>query len=143
MKTIGVNVTACIERLRLETGSDFATLGLIDTGKRKLCWSYAAGSMSERTLLVEQKPTAGLSGIAIRSGRTASTGAALTDKERFEMEEPVLLTEQLRIAASMPLVMPNGIAGVLLIGRRSADCYAADELEKAFSLTKELATILL
>ena len=49
MKTIGVNVAACIERLRLETGSDFATLGLIDTGKRKLCWSYAAGSMSERT----------------------------------------------------------------------------------------------
>jgi nitrogen regulatory protein A len=143
MKTIEESIAACIERARLETGSDFAALGLIDSSKRKLRWSYAAGSISERTLLVEQNLAAGLSGSAIRSGRLASTKEAMTDTVRFKLGEPVLLAEQLQIAASMPLMKKNGIFGVLLVGRRSSQSYQTSELESASLITNELASLLL
>jgi len=142
MKTIEAEIAAYIERLKRETGSDFAILGLIDTGKRKLRWSKASGSISERTPLVEQKSTAGLSGTAIRSGRTASTSSAMTDTVRFKLGEPILLTEQLRIAASVPIATPKGICGVLLMGRRSEQTYVAEELEKASHITVELSSML-
>ncbi|OBZ09376.1 GAF domain-containing protein [Bacillus sp. FJAT-26390] len=143
MKTSEVNMAACIERLKIDTGSDFAALGLIDTAKRKLRWSMATGSISERTLLVEQKLALGLSGSAIRSGRLASTREAMTDAERFKLGEPILLAEQLQVAASLPLIMPKGIFGVLLIGRRSTRTYNTNELEQASLLTNELVSLLL
>jgi nitrogen regulatory protein A len=143
MKTSEVNMAACIERAKIDTGSDFAALGLIDTSKRKLRWSMATGSISERTLLVEQNLAAGLSGSAIRSGRLASTREAIADADRFKLGEPVLLAEQLQIAASIPLMMPKGINGVLLIGRRSKQSYNVNELELASLLSNELASLLL
>lgn len=143
MKTIEASIAAGIERARLETGSDFAALGLIDSSKRKLRWSYAAGSISKRTLLVEQNLAAGLSGSAIRSGRLSSTKEAMTDTIRFKLGEPVLLAEQLLVAASVPLMKQSGIFGVLLIGRRSSESYQTNELETASVLTKELASLLL
>lgn len=139
MKTIEAGIASGIERLRLETGSDFAGLGLIDIQIRKLRWSFAAGSISKRTLLVEQKTSAGLSGAAIRSGRPASTGAAMSDQERFKLGEPVLLAEQLYIALSIPIETDKGIVGVILLGRRSLLSYQAEETERASLLTKELA----
>lgn len=142
MKILEANIADIIEQLKKETGSDIAILGSIDTSKRKLRWSFANGSISERTLQVEQKPSAGLSGTAIRSARLAHTGAPLTDAERFKIGEPLLLAEQLRIAASVPILMDTGIYGVVLIGRRSELIYSRDELEIATRLVKELSLIL-
>lgn len=139
MKTTEEGIAAGMERIRLETDSDFAGLGLIDTNIRKLRWSHALGSISKRTLLVEQKPSAGISGAAIRSGRPASTSAAMTDAERFKLGEPILLAEQLRIAVSVPIETSEGITGVILLGRRSLQAYRAEELECATMLTKKLA----
>lgn len=143
METREANIAACIERLKRDTGSDFVVLGSLDAGKRKLRWSNASGSMSKRTLLVEQKPTAGLSGTAIRSARLASTGTALSDAERFKLGEPILLAEQLRIAASIPIVKQWDVCGVLLMGRRSEEAYLSVELEEAGRIAKEMAAILL
>jgi nitrogen regulatory protein A len=138
MKTMNAGIAASMERLRLETGSDFAGLGLIDRPSRRLRWRIAAGSISERTLLMEQKLTAGISGTAIRSGRPACTTADMTDAERFRLGEPVMLGEQLRIAASVPIEWEEGISGVLLLGRRSGANYGIVELECATRATKEL-----
>jgi nitrogen regulatory protein A len=143
MKMIEASIADIIEQLKRETGSDIAILGSIDASKRKLRWSYANGSISERTLHVEQKPSAGLSGTAIRSARLASTNAPLTDAERFKLGEPILLAEQLRIAASIPILTNRGIYGVLLIGRRSEQIYSRNELEFASQLAKDLSFILL
>lgn len=139
MKTIHAGIASSMERLRLETCSDFAGLGLIDADTRKLRWHIAAGSISERTLLVEQKPTAGLSGTAIRSGRPARTNAAVTDAERFRLGEPVMLGEQLRVAVSVPMESAEGIQGVLLLGRRSGASYGTEELECACRAAREIA----
>ncbi|OMF28095.1 hypothetical protein BK133_18950 [Paenibacillus sp. FSL H8-0548] len=142
MKMLEANIADMIEQMKRDTDSDIAILGSIDTSKRKLRWSFANGSISERTLQVEQKPNAGLSGTAIRSARLACTGKPLTDAERFKIGEPILLAEQLRIAASIPILMNSSIYGVVLMGRRSEQTYSREELEIATHLAKELSFIL-
>ncbi|WP_171056351.1 GAF domain-containing protein [Paenibacillus sinopodophylli] len=142
MDTVQKNIAACIERLQHETNSDFAILGMIDSSGRKLRWSSSVGRTSERTMLVEQKTTAGLSGKAIRSGRQATANTAMSEGERFKLGEPILLIEQLRIAVSVPIAISNRVGGVLLLGRRSDCSYHAFELEQAAFAVKELASLL-
>lgn len=142
MNTVEPAIAACIDRLQFNTNSDFAILGMMDPSGRRLRWSLSAGRTSERTKLVEQKSTTGLSGKAIRSGRQAAANTAMSDRERFKLGEPILLTEQLRIAVSVPIAIHNKISGVLLIGRRTDSSYVADELQQASHAAKELASLL-
>ncbi|CAM4314772.1 nitrogen regulatory protein A [Paenibacillus endophyticus] len=142
MNTVESAIAACIDQLQIDTNSDFAILGMMDSSGRRLRWSRSAGRTSERTNLVEQKATAGLSGKAIRSGRQAAANTAMSDRERFKLGEPILLTEQLRIAVSVPIAINNKISGVVLIGRRSDSSYLADELNQATHAAIELASLL-
>jgi nitrogen regulatory protein A len=139
MKTNHAGIASSLERLRLETGSDFAGLGLIDQPLRILRWHAVAGSISERTLLVGQKLTVGLSGSAIRSGRPAQSSFIQSETERFRLGEPVLLGEQLRIAVAVPILGEADIRGVLLLGRREGDSYGEQELHYAAETAKEVA----
>lgn len=137
MRYANMNISSLLEQLRVAIDSDFAALGVIR--ERKLRWSYAAGSMSDRSLLVEQKTTVGLSGAAIRSGRPSMSTEAMTASDRFKLGEPLMLTEQLRVAAALPLHYSERISGILLIGRRYAASYSMEELDAAGRLAIELA----
>jgi nitrogen regulatory protein A len=126
------HIAEFMERVKQETVSDFVGVGLMDNVKRKLCWQWAAGSISQRSLQVEQKLGSGLSGAALRSGRPASISRPMPDRERFKLGEPLMLAEQLVIAAAVPIVTDSGTSGILLLGRRTETSYSPNELERIF-----------
>lgn len=126
------HIVEFMEQVKRKTASDFIGVGLMDKNKRKLCWQWAAGSISARSLQVEQKPTTGLSGAALRSGRPSSISKAMSDRERFKLGEPIMLAEQLVIAAAVPIVTDSGDSGILLLGRRGETSYSPGELESIF-----------
>ncbi len=126
------HIAEVMERVKQETMSDFVGVGLMDTVKRKLCWQWAAGSISQRSLKVEQKPNTGLSGAALRSGRPASISHAISDRERFKLGEPLMLAEQLVIAAAVPIMTDSGEAGIMLLGKRTETRYSSEQLERIF-----------
>lgn len=136
MNALNTEVASSLERIMQDTLSDFAGLGLIDKASRKLRWLTAFGSISGRTLLVEQKLAAGLSGIAIRSGRPARSGPVASDAEVFKLGETVMLGERLRSAATVPLEWGGSINGVLLLGRRSDSTYSQEQLDTAWRVAK-------
>lgn len=137
-----VVIESSLEQLRQESSSDFAAIGVIDIENRKLCWHYARGSVSARTLLIVQKTSSGLTGTAIRSGRPAKSNITATESERFKLGEPLVLTERLDAAVSLPLYYSDEVAGIVLLGRRSQQNYSVNELDAASSGADELVGLL-
>jgi len=137
-----VVIERSLEQLRQESSSDFAAIGVIDIDKRKLCWHYARGSVSARTLLVVQKTSGGLTGTAIRSGRPAKSKITTTESERFKLGEPLVLTERLDTAVSLPLYYSNEVAGIILLGRRVQQDYSLNDLDAASNGVDELVGLL-
>ncbi len=136
MNKVNSALASSLERIMEDSHSDFAGLGLIDKAARKLRWHTASGSISGRTLLVEQKLAAGLSGMAIRSGRPARSGPVTTDADVFKLGETVMLGERLRSAATLPLEWNGGIHGVLLLGRRTDNAYSPEQIDSAWQAAK-------
>jgi nitrogen regulatory protein A len=143
MCKLDAEIVSGLEQLLRVTGSDFAGIGLIDETARRLRWRFVVGSISQRTLNVAQKPSVGLSGAAMRSGRPAKTEDAQMDAESFWIGEPLMLSEQLRSAAAIPMGTDAGPGGVMLLGRRSVRGYDSEELDLAVSKARELAIRLL
>ncbi|PZD95480.1 hypothetical protein DNH61_13180 [Paenibacillus sambharensis] len=139
MESVKADILKEIEQLRQETASDFAGLGWVDPSVRRVAWRFALGSISSRTLNMTQRPNAGLSGAAIRSGRPALLNPSQSDAARLREAEPVMLAESLQGAAVLPLFTTGDIKGVLLLGRRSGSFYTKEELEHAFSQVERLA----
>lgn len=142
MNSSNAAIISMLERLRVELASDFAALGLVDLSHRRLVWNYMAGSMNERSLVVKQMSNVGLSGAAIRSGRPSLSKSAMSASERFKLGEPLMLTEQLRIAVSVPLRMADQMIGVVLLGRRSSANYGNEEQNLALERAGELAALI-
>ncbi len=136
-------ICSSLEQVRQRSGSDFAALGLLDSSKRKLSWNYSAGSVSDRTLLVVQKSNVGLSGMAIRTGRLFKSAAVSNVSERYKLGEPLMLTEQLQIAVSVPLSAAEQILSVLLLGRRSIVSFSNEDLEQVCVRIRELTDLLI
>jgi len=134
MSSSPADIAQGLERLRLRTKSDFAGLGQVDGETRKLRWRFAAGSVNERTRSIAQKPTAGLSGAALRSGRPARMEDGHGESARLRLEEPVMLAERLASAAAIPIA--EGTGGVLLLGRRDGRGYETAEMQQALSETE-------
>ncbi|CAM4409000.1 GAF domain-containing protein [Paenibacillus tarimensis] len=139
MESVKADILKEIERLRQETGSDFAGLGWIDSSVRRMAWRFALGSVSTRTLNMTQRINAGLSGAAIRSGRPALMSPNAFDAAGQREAEPVMLAESLQAAAVLPLCAAGDIRGVLLLGRRSGSFYTREELDQAFAQVEKLA----
>ena len=135
-----------MEQVKEATFSDFAALGIADMASRRIKWHNFIGATNDRTLLVEQKLDIGLSGAAIRSGRNALMNAMLAYSDRFKLNEPLLLTESLLIAAALPIVdqrrIEKTVKGVLLIGRRTAESYRAEELDYALLSAERISSLL-
>lgn len=120
------------------TESDLAAYGVMDAGTRKLRWLHAAGGVSERTPLIRQAVNKGLSGEAIRSGRTSKRDELSSDTARFKLGEAIAVTENLRSAAALPLLGEPARPAVLLIGRREASAYLPEQLAEAERLSVRL-----
>jgi len=135
-------ITSSLDQLRLNSRSDFAAVGLLDASKHKLSWSYLSGSVSERTMQIVQKSNVGLTGTAIRTGRPSKSTAVATVSERFKLGEPIMLTEQLHMAVSLPVLSASQLACILFLGRRSSDQFSAEELNYAYEQASNLIYLL-
>ncbi len=135
-------IRTSLEQLRQQSSSDFAALGIIDSALRKLSWSYAKGSVSNRTLQVVQKTTGGLTGTVIRSGRPSKSHITATESERFKLGEPLVLTEKLDTTVTLPVFYAEQIAGIVLLGRRFKQNYELKELDIAYNAAEQLAGVL-
>lgn len=125
---------AAIELLKLlmsRTDSDVAALGEADAETRKLKWLHVEGGGSVRTGRIRQKLSDGLTGTALRSGRTIKLDSGLSDREFFKLGEAIVLTEGLRSAAALPLQSSKHNALVAFIGRRRDESYSSDAMLRA------------
>lgn len=127
-----------VKRLRRETESDFAGFGWLDPVVRRVTWRFAVGSVSSRTPNMTQRPSAGLLGVSVRSGRPVVFDPSLPGAERARTDDPILLAEGLAAAVFIPVKSGAATTGVLLLGRRTTKDYAAADMERALRGTKTL-----
>ncbi|MFD2117700.1 GAF domain-containing protein [Paenibacillus yanchengensis] len=140
--TIESKIDYSLEYIRQQSSSDFIGLGVIDREQRNLYWSYVKGSVSARTLLIVQKLTGGLTGAAIRAGRPMKSSFICSDADRFRQGEPVMLTEKLDSALSLPVYNSNEITAILLLGRRNQMIYSSAEQGDAVDYASQLGELL-
>lgn len=127
-----------VKRLRRETESDFAGLGLLDPVSRRVTWRIVVGSVSSRTPNMTQRPSTGLLGLSIRSGTPVCFDPCNPSAERARTEDPILLAEGLAAAVFLPVITESSYAGVLLLGRRVTKDYSHDEINRAVRAMKAL-----
>jgi len=127
-----------VKRLRRETESDFAGLGLLDPSSRRVTWRIVVGSVSSRTPNMTQRPSVGLLGTTIRSGTPVCFDPSRPGAERARIEDPILLAEGLAAAVFLPVRTGTDIAGVLLLGRRLTKDYTDAEISRAVRGIKAL-----
>ncbi|AGA59308.1 hypothetical protein Theco_3253 [Thermobacillus composti KWC4] len=127
-----------VKKLRRETESDFAGLGLLDPASRRVTWRVVVGSVSSRTPNMTQRPSVGLLGLAIRSGTPVCFDPSRPGAERARIDDPILLAEGLAAAVFLPVRAGCDISGVMLLGRRLTKDYTDAEIGRAIRGIKAL-----
>ncbi|WP_052487230.1 GAF domain-containing protein [Gordoniibacillus kamchatkensis] len=125
-------MVAELDRLRLETGSDFAAFAVPLEGEASWRWSCASGNLNSRYKGLVIKSGRGIAGSALRTGRAVVLGRHRYASDLRKDDLPLLSAERLEAAAAVPVTVPaaGGSKGVLLVGARSPRDYDAASVEK-------------
>ncbi|MCZ8516730.1 GAF domain-containing protein [Paenibacillus filicis] len=141
MDGLNLMIAAELERIRKETDSDFTAFAAPRRDESSWRWTYASGSLNGRYALLAVKPGRGIVGAALRTERVI-----VLDRHRHALDlrkedSPLLMAERLEAVAAVPVLLPNGPQGVLLLGARSPMDYDSASIEKLYESAKRLSSV--
>lgn len=101
---------------------DFITMGLAPVLGAPLKWVYDQGASSQRLHRITLAPGHGVGGIVLKSGRPMLFTDLDSQMDPREYSSfPIVFAEDLHSFCALPLRTEKRVAGVLLIGYRTAD----------------------
>lgn len=117
------NYQSDLDQLRETFSFDFAALALIQTeiDSCVLRWQYVSGNANDRYKKIVLKSGKGIAGIVFKTGKPflMENAGVLPSHDLYNY--PILVFEQLKSLAAVPLFDQSRIAGVLLVGFRESD----------------------
>ena len=128
MPVIALQIAKELDRLCLQTSSDFASLSLVGFYGQRFQWEYAYGNRNDRYRRMVVKPGAGPDGLSLRTGKPVIWSEQADPNGKISNECPLLAAEQLRSAAVVPLLQGNAVIGLLLTARRSLEQYTNQDV---------------
>ncbi|TMV48098.1 GAF domain-containing protein [Paenibacillus mesophilus] len=118
-----------LELLRERTLSDFAAVAATGhDADRMIRWICGSGNANERFMHMKEKAGMGIAGWVVRHGRPLVIRGTEPDAEKRRRDYPIMLAENLLAAAAIPIRSGAAVAGVLLVGSRTARDYTSADL---------------
>lgn len=109
-----------LDSLRALISCDVAALAWIHSAHNSFRWRYISGNRNDRYRRISFKPGYGLSGMAVRLGRSVEANPLLGDTYRLRQDSALMLAEQLQSAFVAPIFGADDIPkGVVLVGQRN------------------------
>jgi nitrogen regulatory protein A len=132
---------SALDRLRMETTSDFAGVAWRGLRENRVRWLYGSGSLNDRYKKLALLPGRCLAGQVAKLGRTVVMDASVANVERQRNEYPIMLLERLYAAVASPIMISGEVHGILLIGDRSSKRYKQDDLAAVSRCAEALASM--
>jgi transcriptional regulator with GAF, ATPase, and Fis domain len=123
-------LTSQLESLAAKLGADFSALAFYDPINLQFRWRLAIGSLSNRYTGIVVRGGRGICGRVLKTKREFTITHFPEDVQDEFLEFPILIIEELKSAAAVPLFFQTELIGVLLIGQR--DCRKFKHAEKEY-----------
>lgn len=132
-----------LDETRKRLSADFAALAWMSDDEHRMVWQFVSGSCSARYRTLPIRPGRELAGAVYRIGRPLAWDESTPDLRRKRLESPLMMAEELKAAAAVPIVEADDIRGILLVGQRSDRRYSADDLHAIKRAGEQLGDFIL
>lgn len=136
------DVTAFLDHVRTDTGTDFVGLACHDFASHHTRWQYASGNLNNLYKKIILWPGRGIAGKVVASGRPMFLETFALKSGDDAKEYPILLAEDLKSVMAVPITEHDRVQGVLLIGFRTSHTFAEDTLAKLLVFSEQCCDLL-
>ncbi|PLR78073.1 hypothetical protein CU633_07380 [Bacillus sp. V3-13] len=131
-------LTLQLESLISGLGVDFSAIAFYDPINLEFRWRLAIGSLNNRYTSIVVRSGKGICGRALKTRREVIITHFPEELQDEFLEFPILIVEDLKSAAAVPLFFQTQLIGVLLIGQRTCRQFDFTEIEYMKKVSDEI-----
>jgi nitrogen regulatory protein A len=131
-------LTLKLQSLVSELKVDFSAIAFYDPLNLEFRWRLAIGSLNNRYTSIVVRSGNGICGRTLKTKREFIITHFPEELQDESLEFQILIIEELKSAASIPLLFQSQMIGVLLIGQRTCRKFDAIEIESMKMAAEEI-----
>jgi len=130
-----------LQSLVSELKVDFSAIAFYDPLNLEFRWRLAIGSLNNRYTSIVVRSGKGICGRTLKTKREFIITNFPEELQDESLEFPILIIEELKSAASVPLLFHSQLIGVLLIGQRTCRRFDTFEIESMKYAANEISSL--
>lgn len=134
-------LTLKLQSLVSELKVDFSAIAFYDPLNLEFRWRLAIGSLNNRYTSIVVRSGKGICGRTLKTRREFIVTNFPEELQDESLEFPILIIEELKSAASVPILFQSQLIGVLLIGQRTSRKFDVLEIDSMKAAAEEILSL--